>query len=112
MKVVKLTKKMLRMHPADLLIELGAINNGDFPRTFPQHVYISKEDYKLLKKNLIDKVKKRRGRVFNKIDAFSVNADLFNFGPNQNLEDAIRPGYVLVDEEGINVEIVKAKLNS
>ena len=33
-----------------------------------------------------------------------VGMELLNYGPNETLAEALRPGYALVDEEGIEKE--------
>ena len=103
MKTVKLTQKMLKMHPADLIIKLGAVNNAR-TAVFPQHVYFSKEDYKTLKKNLIDYAKKKNPLSPPRLTSYSVNMDMLNYGPSQKLKEAIRPGYALVDFDAIESE--------
>jgi hypothetical protein len=110
MKTVKLTKKMLKMHPADLLIRLGAVNL-EAKLAFPQHVYMAKEDYKKLTENLKTYAKKMNPNSIKRIIDYSVGADMLNYGPNQTLEDAIRPGYVLIDAEGINSNTTNDRLD-
>ena len=103
MKAVKLTKKMLRMHPADLLLELGAVN---MPKTqaYPSCVYMSKADYKELRQNLVKSAKKQYPYATkNRLDS-SVNMELLNYGPSESLQDAIKPGYVLLDVDSINTQ--------
>lgn len=100
MKTIKLTKKMLKMHPADLLVKLGAVDKEQ-KNAFPSHVYFSKEDYKELRTNLKFLAKKLAPNSPKRFLNYSVNVDLLNYGPNQGLEEAIRPGYALIDEEAI-----------
>lgn len=94
---------MLKHHPCDLLVALGAVDK-DNTITFPSHVYFSKEDYRELKQN----VRKQARKEFpyaTKIGLDSVvGMELLNYGPNESLAHAIRPGYALVDEEGIEKE--------
>jgi len=103
MEVIKLTKKMLKMHPADLLIKLGA---ADLKKkvAYPQHVYFSREDYKELGNNLKAYAKKTAPYTSSRIVNYSVGMDLLNFGPNETLKDAVRPGWALVDKKGIAKE--------
>lgn len=100
MKTVKITKKMLKMHPADLLVNLGAVDK-EKRIAYPQHVYISKEDYKELRKNLKNLAKKSCPGATDHVLTYSIGVDLLNYGPNETLAEAIRPGYALVDEETI-----------
>ena len=103
MKIVKLTKNMLKMHPADLLIKLGLVDK-EKKFAYPQHVYFSKEDYKELSKNLKNLAKKSCPNSSDRVINYSIGADLLNYGPNETLANAIRPGYALVDEEGFERE--------
>lgn len=103
MKVVKITKNMLKAHPADLLIALGAVDKNN-THTFPNHVYFSKENYKELKNNIIKQTKKIYPNTSKWFLDNAVETELLNYGPNESLAEAIRPGYALVDEEGIKKE--------
>lgn len=107
MKIIKLTKRMLKMYPSDLLIKLEA-NNPQKNVAYPMHVYFSKEDYKELKKNLIKRLVKQNWNKKERI--LSISFEMFNYGPNESLGKAIRPGYALIDEEAIKAEIVKEKI--
>ena len=77
MKTIKLTKKMLKMHPADLLIKLGAVDKEE-KNAFPSHVYFSKEDYKELRTNLKFLAKKAAPSIPERILNYYVNVDLLN----------------------------------
>jgi hypothetical protein len=101
MKIVRVTKKMLNMHPADLLVSLGAVD-GEKRTAFPQHVYFSKEDYTSLCQNLKNKFKKEIPGIRGKVLSYSVGMELLNYGPNESYRDAIRPGFALVDFESIS----------
>ena len=103
MKAIKLTKKMLGMCPADLLVVLKATNTNG--RTgYPNHVYFSKDDYRILESNVKKKAKKQYpGATKNQIDC-TIGFEMLNYGPNQTLEDAIKSGYALVDYESIEKE--------
>lgn len=103
MKTIKLTKRTLRLHPADLLIKLGAVDL-EKKRAYPSHVYFSKEDYKELRVNLRKNAKKQYPGFRSRYIDSAVGMELLNYGPNQNLEEAIRPGYVLVDFDSIELE--------
>lgn len=96
MKVVKLTKKMLNMHPADLLVKLDAVNLEQ-DLTFPGEVYFSEKDYKTLRANLVKSAKKQLGDVTKKTIELTVNMELLNFGPNESLAKVLKPGFALVD---------------
>lgn len=100
MKPVKLTKKMLKMHPVDLLVKLGAVDEVK-KQTYPQHVYVSKEDYRELRKNLLALAKKGCPGTSSRLINLSVGMDLLNYGPNETFGNVIRPGYALIDVHSI-----------
>jgi hypothetical protein len=102
MKTIKLTKKMLSMDPVDFLKKIGAVSDN---RAFPQHVYVSKQDYKILE-NGVRKLAKKQYRGCRKqyIDNV-VGFEMLNYGPNQTLEDVLKPGYAIVDFDCIAAEI-------
>ena len=100
MKTVKLTKNLLKKAPSDILIALGAVDSGK-KQAFPSHVYFSKEDYAQLRKNTLKLFQKEYPGIRVKRLKTSVEMELLNYGPNELLADAIRPGYALIDEEGI-----------
>lgn len=100
MKIVKLNKKLLSMHPSDLLVKLGAVDTKK-TLALPQHVYFSKVDYKKLESNLKKYVKKNSAGYSIKMIDFSVGVEMLNYGPNQTLENVLKPGFALVDEDEI-----------
>lgn len=100
MKIVKITKRMLKMHPMDLLVKLEAVNM-DKKESYPSHVYFSKEDSKELKKNLKKNAKNISNKTSNRLINYSVGLDWLNYGPNETLAVAIRPGYALIDYEKV-----------
>lgn len=104
MKTVKLNKNMLALHPAKLLEKLGAIN-VEQNRVYPNHIYLSKEDYKTLSTNLTKKAQKTLKGYSKKYIDRSVSMELLNYGPNESLGDAIKKGFALIDLEGIEKEI-------
>jgi hypothetical protein len=104
MKQIKLKKTDLNKTPAELLIKLGAVN-ATKTAAYPNHVYLSKEDYKTLVKNYTKALKKEAPYLNAKKLASSVGYEFLNLGPSQLLEAAIRPGYAIVDDEGIATEI-------
>ena|ERR1035438_2053342 len=103
MKTVKITKNMLKMHPQDLLIKVGAANVAK-KRAYPQHVYFSTEDYRKLRENVRKQARKEYPHA-TKLGLDSVvGMELLNYGPNESLAEAIRPGYALVDVYWIKKE--------
>lgn len=103
MKTVKLTNKMLTLHPVDLLIKLGAVNLNK-KRAYPSDVYLSEKDNNKLLKNLEKQAKKKlKGCSKTAID-YSVKADWLNYGPNSGLEKVLKPGWVVVDQDTIEAD--------
>jgi hypothetical protein len=100
MKVVKLTKKMFHMHPADLLVKLGAVNKEQ-GIVYPQYVYFSEQDSKKYKKLFKKLVKKKLKRCSDRLINYSVNMDWLNYGPCHMLGKALKDGIVIVDDEAI-----------
>lgn len=100
MKFVKITKKILKMEPKDLLIALGAVDL-DKGRAFPECVYMSKKDYLIFRKNLTKTIKKCHPLTKPTRIQYFVGIELLNLGPNESLENAIKPGYILVDTRSI-----------
>jgi diphthamide synthase subunit DPH2 len=96
MKTIKLTKKMLQMHPADLLVKLGAVNLTK-KRAYPSEVYFSQADNKKLLKNLEKRANKKLKGCSKKAIEYSVNMDWLNYGPNSGLEEVLKSGWAVVD---------------
>ena len=98
MKVVKLRQSDLKKPVEDLLRKLGAVKGK---LAFPNCVYMNTNDYKVLTRNMVLHVKKAYPNLRkNKVD-YTVGMIMLNLGPNTSLGDAIKPGYVLIDEEGL-----------
>jgi hypothetical protein len=103
MTPIKITKRMLKLHPADLLLKINAVDETQ-KMGYPQHVFFSKEDYAELRKNLKKNAKKEIPYAGERLLNYSVEMDLLNLGPNQGLEDVIKPGYALIDWASIKKE--------
>jgi hypothetical protein len=101
MKAIKLTKKMLSLEPMDLLVKLGASNETT---AFPQHVYVSKQDYKSIKNNVRKLAKKQFPGFAKKHIDNVVGFEMLSYGPNSVLEDALKPGFAVVDFEAIEID--------
>lgn len=104
MMQVKLSKRILNMEPSDILVKLGAWSQ-DLKHAYPSRVFVSAEDYKTIKKNLAARYKKMFPYASRRRISCEVGMDLLGFGPNQSLEKAVRPGYALVDYNGIKEDI-------
>lgn len=104
MKQIKINKRLLKKMPAEILGFLGAVHGN---RAFPEHVYLSKKDYNLLEKNLINRARRERPGMAKKFYRLSVGFELLNLGPSQLVENAVKDGYAIVDSEAIAAEIAK-----
>src|SRR5271156_6839651 len=98
MRTVKLTKKMLSLDPMDLLVKLGAANKTS---TFPQHVYVSKKDYTAIESAVRKMAKKQFPGYSKKHIDNVVGFEMLNYGPNSLLENALKPGFAVVDVDAI-----------
>lgn len=94
-KIVKISKRDLKDLPK-LLTKVGAVFRD---QAYPSAVYCSKEDAKEIRKNLLKSFKKEYPYLSNNKLKFSESMTWLNLGPNESLQDAIRPGYILVDTE-------------
>lgn len=97
---VKLTKRMLNTDPQDLLIKLGAVDLKA-KIVFPSEVYFSKADYLTLTKQIKKLFLKQYPGLDSRRLASAVGMTLLSYGPNCSLQDAIKPGYALVDVDTI-----------
>lgn len=105
MRVVKLTARMKKMLPDTLLLKLGAVHKG---YGLPTHVYMSKEDYKELTAVVRRQFKKEYPG--SQRTEYSTQMTMLNLGPNTSLQDGIRPGYILVDDDAIVAERARKDL--
>lgn len=97
MKVVKIKKSDLNLTLEDLLTKLKLVQGE---QAFPERLYMSKEDEKVLRKNIIKKFKKEYPGLNNRALMSSVGMYFLNLGPSTLLSNAIKPGYVVISEEG------------
>lgn len=104
MKAVKIKKTDLNKGSYDLLVKLGAFDD-EIGAAFPSNVYMAKEDYDYLRKATQKLFKKQYSYMPNRGIAAATEWDLLGYGPNQSLQAAIRPGYVLIDWDAIHAEI-------
>lgn len=104
-KVLRIKKSDLKKDPDQILAKVGAIDL-DLKRAYPSHVHMSYQDYTELTRNLRRKVRKLLGRYATKQSVNqAVSLELLQFGPSTVLGEAVRPGYVLVDTEGLQENI-------
>ena len=102
MKLVKLTKKMLKLAPSEFLIEIGAVDM-EMKKAFPDYVYMSKEDLQTQKKNLVKLVNKNHKDMTKHYRQNVVGLETLNYSPAELLKDALKKGYCLVDFSGIDL---------
>ena len=105
MKIVKLNKRLMKKGWYDII---KAVNAFDGKQTFPSHIYMSKEDIKEVRKYTREQHKKDYPYQNNKQIDYSESFDFLCYGVNSSLENVLKPGYVLVDVEGIEREIKDA----
>lgn len=98
LKAIRITKKMLKMDPARLLVSLGLFD--DTTKTVkPGNLYISYHDEKIMVKNLrgtYRKEFKKQHFYSSKSIKANVAMTIFNYGPNSALRDALKPGWGVV----------------
>lgn len=96
-RVVKLTKRQLKMLPEELLIDLK-VANLETKQAHPEKLFLSKEDYKKIERNVKAAFKKQFPYTSkNRLDT-SAGMYLLNYGPNTTLSIAIKEGYALVKQ--------------
>jgi hypothetical protein len=100
MKTIKLNKKMLSLELEELLEKLGAVKK-EIHKAFPEHVYLSKDDYKTLQRNVEKRLKKDYSDYSKKHIKASTQYRLLEFGPNESLGNVLKKGYAVVDLDSI-----------
>lgn len=103
MKTLKLKAKHYK-DLSQLLIDAGAANL-EKGIAFPNDVYCSKEDMKKMTSEITKLFKKEFSWSTTKKIKTSVAMHMLNLSPNESLADAVRPGYVLVDDESIAAQL-------
>ena len=102
MKIVKLKASDFKKDIIQLLKRVGATSQF---RAFPDHVYLSKNDYKAFEKLTAELFKREYPFLRDAKIQASVGMHMLNYGPSTVLQEAIKDGYALVDEVGIAEEI-------
>jgi hypothetical protein len=108
LKEVKVPLKSFRVKKTDLkkgpqhILEMAEAVRHDIGRAYPSQVYLSDEDYAYLRKQLERSMRKVFGRYATRkgID-YEVGLELLNLGPSTLLGKSIRPGYAVLDEDGL-----------
>lgn len=95
----KLTAKMLK-DPATLLRSVHAVTNDN---AYPQHVYVCKQDYNKIVSNLRKLLKKQSPYASKRVIETTIGFEMLNLGPNTS--NGVKPGYVIVDANGIEKDI-------
>lgn len=103
MKLVKFKKSLLKKNWDEILENFGAVDRKAM-KAFPSEVYMSKEDIKEVRKNYMGKLLKQYKGYTKKYLESAEAMEFLNLGANGTLEDAIKPGYALVDVEAIEAE--------
>jgi len=104
MKIVKINKKLLSLHPSMFLKKIGAVNIEQ-KMVFPSEVYLSKKDYKTLESSVRKMIKKELAGFKKDYIERYVSIEMLAYGPNKSLADAIKDGVALIDEEAIKQRI-------
>jgi hypothetical protein len=100
-KVVKLKRATLNRLPEELLELLGLVEGN---RAFPERLYLSRADSSTLRKYLKRTVKKGSKNAPAKYLQYVEGMHWLNYGPNESLDRAIKPGYALIDLKTIKIE--------
>ncbi len=96
LKLLKLKKKHYTDLP--LLLKEAGLVSSDGKEAYPERIFISLEDDKLMKQELY-KAYKKKFPFLNKIRIqVAVNMEILNLGPNTNLGVAVKKGYAIVLE--------------
>lgn len=103
MKTLKLKAKHYK-DLSQLLVDAGAADLKN-NIAFPSDVYASKEDIKKMTKEITKLFKKEYPYINPKKLKTSIAMHMLNLSPNESLADAVRPGYVLVDDESIATQL-------
>jgi len=103
MKVVRITKRMLNLTPGELLLTLGACNK-EKTLAYPWHVYFSNQDYNQLKKNTRAVIRAASPYYSKRYIDTQLGYEMLNYGPNTSYAEGVKPGYALVDYDGIEKE--------
>ena len=101
MKTMKL-KKAHYVNLAKLLTDAGAVDLKKNVAS-PENVYCSKQDLKKMTAAITKAFKKEYPGLNPKEIQASVGMHMLNLSPNSSLGDVIKSGYVVIDEEAINL---------
>jgi hypothetical protein len=105
------TYKLKSKHYSDLtqmLIDVGATDLA-LKQAFPGDVYCSKEDMKKMTQAITKAFKKEYPGLQNSALKAAVGMYLLNYSPNTSVSEAVRSGYVLVDNDSIAFQIEATK---
>lgn len=97
MEIVKIKKTDLNLTLEKLLNKFGLVKDN---RAYPERLCLSKEDEKILRKNIEQKFKKDFPKLSKKALQTSVGMYWLNLGPSSRLDQAIRPGYAIILNKG------------
>lgn len=105
MKQVKITKRDLLKTPEDFLRKVGAVRGST---SYPSCVQMSHEDLAVLKKNYRRRFRKAKPWLRKRQVDSAVGNCILMYGPATIYGEAIRPGYVLVDDSFIDDDVKKS----
>jgi hypothetical protein len=102
LKCLKLAAKDLKLPLAQLLSNLGTVHGG---RAYTGYVFFAESDLKQLRRNYRKTLRKEFPRA-KKSGLDESTVEYFTqFMTNDALESALKPGYVLIDFDGIGNSI-------
>jgi hypothetical protein len=93
--------RYLNMNLVDLLRKLDAVGETS---TYATRVYLSHEDAAVLRRNNRRKIRSQMKYASKKAVDHAIGMDWLNHGPNTSLGKSIRPGWALVDDDGIRTD--------
>lgn len=106
MELIKIKKSLLKKNWVAILTELGAVNEK-LKQAFPGSVYMSAADIKTVRANTKAQLKKEHKSITKKHLDYSEAMHFLNLGASSRFENALKPGYVLVDTDEIQRETME-----
>ena len=107
-KALKLSAKDLRYPLQQLLENLAVIHNN---RAYTGYVFFAESDLKELRHNYRRLVRKEFPKAKKYAIDAKVNEYFYSLSTNMSLEKVVKPGFVLVDYDGIGNSIRKLEEN-
>ncbi len=101
-RAIKLAAKDLKYPLNQLLSNLGAVY-GD--RAYTGYVFLAEDDLKVIRRNYRQSVRSSLPKAKKAVVDALVLEHFAQFETNQSLAQVVKPGYVLVDFDGISLSI-------